>query len=245
MPTVHDLIYLNRDFRKLLETGLERASPFPPHCWPLLYLAVKIARHQEALEVLALRDFGSEGGIILRSMFEAAANILWISKDPAPRLTRFVAFLAFDSQKYRDASQKWDAMSHLSAKYRQRIEQEFEQLKKEAKQIGDEFGFKSYEHWSGLSLKTMCKEIGWLERYDFLYKTYSDVSHSNIISSNKYLKFSESGVRLNREPQGDECAMCLCEAYYYLWASFSFLDIFLNLGMESMLEHAYSRIPKT
>jgi len=35
-------------------------------------------RHHEALETLAYRGYGSESGIVLRSMFEAVVDLMWI-----------------------------------------------------------------------------------------------------------------------------------------------------------------------
>ncbi|MFC2058732.1 hypothetical protein ACFLTS_03695 [Chloroflexota bacterium] len=71
MSTVRALVHLNRDLRKQIQAGLDRnPQPFDGRLIPLLFLSMKLMRHHEALEVLALRDFGSEAGILTRTMFE-------------------------------------------------------------------------------------------------------------------------------------------------------------------------------
>ncbi len=54
MTSVRDLTQLNHNLRKALWTGLStHASPFDGNLWPILYLAVKILRHHDALVLLA------------------------------------------------------------------------------------------------------------------------------------------------------------------------------------------------
>ncbi len=248
MPTVRDLVYLNRDFRKACQTAIvSRHTSFNVAFWPILFLAVKIMRHNEALELLASREYGSEAGIVLRAMFEAGGNLLWISKDPETRLQRYTAYQLFDSQKYRDMTAKRNTASDLNLTQTEieRIESDFKQLYQDAQKIGNEFGFKKGKHWSGKSLEKMAKEIGWSERYDYLYKIYSDITHSNILSLHDYVTIDSSGfMRVNIQPQIEHCKACLSEAYVYLVTAFGFLDVFLDLNMETVIEKAYLRIPK-
>jgi hypothetical protein len=246
MPTIRDLVYLNRDLRKTLQTVLStHRSPIDGRFWPIVYLTLKIMKHHEALELLAGREYGSEAGILIRSMFEAVLNLLWISHDVENRLKRYVAYQIYDSQKYRYASTKWNAMAKFSEDDKKQIEQNFEQLSQQAHEFKELYGFKSNKHWSGKSLREMAKEVGWLERYDFLYIIYSDIVHSNVLASNNYISFDASGMlKIINEPQIEHCKACLTEAYVYLLAAFSFLDVFLDLNMESIVDKAYLRIPK-
>ena len=90
MPTIRDLVYPNRRLRKTLQAGLNsHRGPFDALFWPIMFLGIKIMRHNEALESLAIREYGSEAGILLRTMFEATVNLSWISKEPEIRLKRY------------------------------------------------------------------------------------------------------------------------------------------------------------
>lgn len=246
MPTVRDLVYLNRDFRKSCQAALEsHKEPFNAALWPILFLTVKIMKHNEAIELLASREYGSEAGIVLRAMFEAVVNLLWISKDPETRLQRYTAFQLFDSQKYRDMVSKGETTSNFTDTEIEKIKTEFVRFQQDAQKIGQEFGFKKRQHWSGKSLKEMAKEIDWSERYDYLYRMYSDITHSNILSLRDYVTVDDSGsMRVNIQPQIEHCKACMAEAYLYLVAAFSFLDIFLDLNMEAEVDHAFRRMPK-
>jgi len=202
-------------------------------------------RHNEALELLASRECGSEAGIVLRAMFEAVVNLLWISKDPEIRLKRYTAYQLFDSQKYRDMTAKRKTTSNFTDTEIEQIETDFKRLYQDAQKIGQEFGFKKGKHWSGKGLKEMAKEIGWSERYDYLYKIYSDITHSNILSLRDYVTVDSSGsMRVNIQPQIEHCKACLSEAYVYLVTAFGFLDVFLDLNMEAVVDKAFLRIPK-
>jgi hypothetical protein len=178
-------------------------------------------------------------------MFEAVVNLLWISKDPEIRLKRYTAYQLFDSQKYRDITLKGNTTSNLSDAEIRRVENDFKQLYQDAQKIGEEFGFKPNKHWSGKSLKEMAKEIGWSERYDFLYKIYSDITHSNILSLRDYVSVYSSGsMHVNIQPQVEHSKACLAEAHLYLVTAFGFLDAFLDLNMEAVIDKAFLRMPK-
>jgi len=202
-------------------------------------------RHNEALELLASREYGSEAGIILRAMFEAVVNLLWISKDPEIRLRRYTAYQIFDSQKYRDMTAKAKTTSNFTDTEIEQIETDFKRLYQDAQKIGQEFGFRRGKHWSGKGLKEMAREIGWSERYDYLYNIYSDITHSNILSLRDYVAINSSGsMQVDIQPQIEHSKACLSEAYLYLVTAFGFLDVFLELDMEGLIDKAILRIPK-
>ena len=167
MATVRDLVYLNRDFRKECQSAISsRNQSFNAVLWPILFLAMKILRHNEGLELLASREYGSEAGIVLRAMFEAVVNLLWISKDPEPRVKRYTAYQLYDSQKYRDMTLERKASLHLTNSEIEKLEQsesQFKQLYTDAQKMGEEFGFRPGRHWSGKTLRKMAEEIGWTE----------------------------------------------------------------------------------
>lgn len=110
MPSLESLAQDNRILRNRLKAGIDnRKKPVDIPLWPLLYLGVKLLRHDEALEILAERGFGFEAGMLTRSMFEAAVNIMWIMKgdDLPSKLKRYSEYQFVASQKSRDYVKNW------------------------------------------------------------------------------------------------------------------------------------------
>ena len=246
MAIVRDFVYLNRNLRKTLQSSLQNhRKSIDGRLWPIIYLSLKIMRHHEALETLDYKGYGSEAGIVLRSMFEAVVNLMWISQDMEERIPRYTAYQVYDSQKYRDYATKQETQIGLSEKELQLRDKLFSELSEQAKDMKEKYGFKPNKHWSGKSLREMCKDLGWIERYDTLYKIYSDIAHSNILASKDYISIEPNGMmRIINESQPMHCKASLHEAFIYLYFAFEFLDIFLDLGMEEFLEKIYMRLPK-
>jgi hypothetical protein len=64
----------------------------------------------------------------------------------------------------------------------------------------------------------MCKDLGWAERYDTLYRIYSDIAQSNIVASKDYVDIEPNGLmHIINETQPMHCKACLQEAYVYFW----------------------------
>ncbi|MFC1948283.1 DUF5677 domain-containing protein [Chloroflexota bacterium] len=70
----------------------------------------------------------------------------------------------------------------------------FRDLSEQAKELQEKYNFKPYKHWSGKGFKAMCKDLGWSDRYDTLYRIYSDIAHSNIIASKDYVSIEPNGL---------------------------------------------------
>jgi hypothetical protein len=241
LPSVESLAQDNRILRNRLKAGLDnRKYPIDGHLWPLVYLGVKILRHEEALELLTERGFGSEAGIILRTMFEAAVNIMWLLKDPEQlvlKLKRYSDYQLIATQKYRDYARKSDVMKILPEIVREEIQEMTDTLDEKARQMQNEYDFNPYKPWSGKTIKQMSNDVGWGERYDTLYQIYSDIVHSGINSVNEYLIFDNTGkVTVNYKSQKNHCKACLQEGKNYLLTAFSFLDIFLDLKLEQLID---------
>jgi len=242
MPSLQSLVQDNRVFRNHLKAGLDnRKYPIEGPLWPLVYLAVKILRHEEALEILTERGFGSEAGIILRTMFEAAVNIMWILKDAEkqliPKLKRYTDYQFIASQKFRDYAKNSDITKTLPDSVREEFEHMTNTLDDKARQVKEEYDFNAYKPWSGRTIKQMANDIGWGERYDTLYQIYSDIVHSGINSVQEYLVFDNTGkVTVNYKSQTSHCKGCLLEGKTYLLTAFSFLDIFLDLKLDKIID---------
>ncbi len=98
--TLEELLKLNHDLRVTLLTKWQIHAFYIKEgkSWPLLYLAVHVANLHEAIELLVSKDFGREAGILLRSMFEATVNVIWIAQDSEVRLDRYAAYRYFAAE---------------------------------------------------------------------------------------------------------------------------------------------------
>lgn len=244
MPSVRNLVQDNRILRNRLKASLDnRKYPIDGQLWPLVYLGVKLLRHDEALEILADRGFGSEAGMILRTMFEAAVNIMWITKDIekdgelVAKLERYTAYQFVVSQKYRDYATNSEALKQIPEAAREEWKKNSDILNEKAIEVKDEYGFNPYKPWSGKTLKAMANDVGWGERYDTLYQIYSDVVHSGIMSVQEYLVFDKDGkVTVNYRVQTEHCKTGLQEGKNYLLTAFGFLNIFLGLNLDKIID---------
>ncbi len=242
--TLDELIKLNRNLRVTLLSKWQRAPrPKSGKSWPLLYLAVQVANLHEAIEILASKGLGREAGILLRSMFEATINVLWIAQDPEARLDRYAAYRYFAAEQYRDLGERLPSREGQSQEQREQYEKESEQVRLRAKSAKDQYGFRKGAYWSGKTLKAMAKEVNWLPRYEAIYKIYSDVMHSNIGSSQDFVTSNESGaIFIHGKAQFPHADPVLKEAYCYLTTTFAFTDAWVELGIETEIDIAMKNV---
>lgn len=249
MLSIQQLIKLNREFRQSIISGLKshKSGPNEGKFWPLFHLAIQTLRKHEALEILSERGFGQEAGVMLRSMFEAMVNAVWISKDIDYRIARYHAYQFFSAQKYQTLAEK----QGTARKHSQ--QRSAEKLNKSIKQMAEEQGwselpkwnFKGNQYWSGKTLKQMAEEIGFLSRYETIYKIYSDTTHVGAPSAADYFSQSESGeVTISNASQIHHTNLCLREGFYYLVLTITVLDECVNLGLERQLDLAETMLPE-
>lgn len=244
MPSVENLAGENRILRNRFRAALDaRKSPINGILWPLVYLGVKILRHEEAVEGLAERRFGNEAGIILRVILEAAINIMWLmksekSEDIIENLKRYMSYQAVASQKYRDYMRESELIGSMPKHLKKEIFHELDTMDEQTLKIQSEYDFDRYKLWSGKTIKQMAIEIGWKDHYDTMYQTYSDIIHSGITAMPEYLVFDDKGkITVNHRSQEDHCKACLIMGKNYMVAAFSFLDVILNLGLEDLVDN--------
>lgn len=240
-PPIEDLIKSNRQLRESIQERLKqtRGKLYERKSWPLFYLATHVLRLHEALELLIERGFGREAGILLRSMFEAAVNIAWISKDVESRLERFASHQYFAAQKYRELKEKKLDIEKLSPAEREEWEKEGELIRSEAKKGRHKYGFRPNLNWSGKSTRQMAEEVGWIERYDRLYKVYSEVTHSGVVGAHDFITQHSSGALLiDNLPKFPHSVICLQEAYFYVTLSLGLADAYIGLGINEIIDKA-------
>lgn len=245
VPSVQDLIKSNKQLRESIQARLKRihGKPRERKSWPLFYLATHVLRLHEALELLVERGFGREAGILLRSLFEATVNIMWISKDVESRLERYASYQYFAAQKYRELKEKGSDIEKLSPAEREEWAKESELVRSEARKARHKYGFRPHVGWSGKSIRGMAEDVGWLDRYDRLYKIYSEVTHSGVAGAHDFVTQHSSGVLLiDNLPKFPHAIPCLQEAYFYLTLAFGLADAYIGLGMNDVINKAIADI---
>lgn len=109
----------------------------------------------------------------------------------------------------------------------------------------EKYNFKKGAYWSGKTLKQMAEDIGWLERYETIYKIYSDITHAGVASGRDYFSQNDSGVSfINIGPQLHHSEACLREGYLYLTTTFAVADDCVDLGLGKQLDIALTRLPE-
>lgn len=246
--TVKQLIRLNRDLRVTLtkKMRLHTLDIREEKAWPLLYLIIQAINLHEAIGLLISKGFGPEAGILLRSMLEVTINVMWICKDPEIRLARYADYRFFAIEQYRDLGERLIKEANWSTAIRERWDKKSKQrekentlVKKEAESVKDQYGFKKRNHWSGMSLKNMANEVGWLHKYEAIYKIYSEVIHSSIGNSKDFITSNDSGAVLmsmkSLFPLGDSI---LSEAFVDLTVVFSVVNDYVGLGLKTEIDEA-------
>ena len=249
MLTIKQLLQLNRELRKSLMSGWSThiSGPNEGKYWPLIHYTIQVMRKHEALELLAERGLGQEAGIILRSMFEATVNAMWISKDLEARIKRYHSYQFFSAQQYRNLADRHGIKSEETPRTRNKNREKT--LKEKAEEAGwremEKYNFKKGAYWSGMTLRKMAEDIGWLDRYEIGYKIYSDVTHSGVASGNDYISQSDSGVTfVNVVPQWEHSKACLQEAYCYLTFTFEVLNDCIGMELDKQLDVAWAKMPE-
>lgn len=243
--TIEELIKLNHDLRVTLLTRWQVRTPYTlgGNSWPLLYLAMQVVNLHEAIELLSSKGFGREAGILLRSMFEATVNVIWIAQDPVNRLDRYAAYRYFAAEQYRDLGERLPKREKESIEQREQYERETEQVRQDAQKAKDQYGFRKGAYWSGKTLKDMAKGVGWLPRYESVYKIYSDVTHANIGSSQDFVSSNESGaIFIHGRPRFPHADPVLREAYCYLTTALAFTDTWVELGIGAEIDKAMKNV---
>lgn len=241
MLTLPDLVSANSELRAALLSGWRvwRSGPHDSKLWPLLFLAAQALRHHEAIELLAERGFGREAGVLLRSMFEATVNAVWISRDLDTRIERYVDYQYVGAEKWRRVAQRLRATSQGDETPRN--ERNDQQRQQESRRVTAKHGFREGEHWSGKTLRTMAKDIGWGERYDSIYRIYSEVLHSGVVSAQDYVsQVTSGGLMVTVGPQLEQAYACLLEAHLYLTTTFEVANDCLGMGLEAQLDKAWA-----
>ena len=240
MVSLEQLIRQNRELRESIRANLGTHGVYVRNnrLWPVLYLALHVFRLNESIELLVEHSMARESGMLLRSMFEATVNVMWISLDPVRRLQRYADYQPVSAKRYRDLQKRLDK----PPTYTEEQAKEYDRLAEEAKR---RHGFKSGENWSGKTLKQMAEEVGWLERYETAYRIYSEILHSGVSSGGEFISQNDKGVMfINPSSIFSHAEPCMMEAYAYLATTFALVDTLADLGMQELMDKAMDDVSR-
>jgi hypothetical protein len=246
MATVRDYVYPNRQLRNIFLNSIKSHQGFIDFRYsPIIFLTLKILRNHEALESLTMKDFGSESSIVLRSMFESTINLMWITKDNEVRLIRYFAYQVFIAKDYFNKTKKWVDESNLPETRKVELFKELEDTIKHVDQLQNKYNFNNNQNWSGLKIKQMAEEVGWIDRYNTVYKITSNIMHSNYLGSSVYFLFDSNGkLHIDNNNEINLCKASLDEAYIYLLNAFNVLNVILDLKMDEYINNKMAQLPR-
>ena len=147
------------------------------------------------------------GYVIARSMFEVDVAAHYISRAPGERARRYILFehvldhkamLACDRhRKSADASwreatdiewkEKWEGREHA-------VKDKFAEVAPLfTVAVGKRKG-RTFDNWSGTSLRNMAREVGHEEAYDSFYAELSSFTHADVRMANRFLRLRPDGT---------------------------------------------------
>ena len=124
---------------------------------------LQLVRSRQALTgviFLSSEQFYSPAVVLCRYVFELAVNIRYLAIDPAGRVPGYL-------QHYRVG---------LSAEESDRIDQELQSLRHQENDVEVSKLLNPGRSW--LNLKHMCRELGWLDQYETIYRASSERAHT-------------------------------------------------------------------
>jgi len=116
-----------------------------------------------------------------------------------------------------------------------------EQVEKEYKRVMDKYHYKLNNGWSDKNIFGMAEETGRSREYKTVYKLQCILCHTNVRSTDEYVKETNDGLVINIGPNQESIEQALV-------ASFDFFRCLLEEGitqfkwpLESKLENLYHR----
>lgn len=164
--------------------------------WPW-YTTVSLNQSNERLDsirLLLLKNYSESSEVLLRSLFEIAVNLAYISRDVSTRLPGYLRHGHVD----------------LPTEDAERLEEKANRLREEiiSGEQPDVTGIAPTKVWK--RLRIMCQEMGspWLEDCNTFYPLTSDTAHAGSLTLNTNIV----QLRYHRLPSAHTKAVCLVTA---------------------------------
>lgn len=233
------LVRLNYELLGELKGALLQARIDQDNAYAQLvsFFAGKACKTHKAIVILAERGYGQDAGILLRSLVDLVISAYWISKDPVPRVERYMDYDWILRSKYENVGRSADALARLTPEIRAKIAALDVEIKKKAQGAKQKHRY-DRRGWSGTSIWDMAKEVGFQNYYNYAYRLLSDLEHSNSRSTTSYLEEVSGAYQFNVGPGPQYVRVVLATAYHLLIDLFSLADKVLNLGLARALDKA-------
>ncbi|NQV18347.1 MAG: hypothetical protein HQ534_07390 [Armatimonadetes bacterium] len=191
------LRHINRIIRKLLK-NLNIKLSHEDNLYPaiLLFHLSKLYSLSIVSYYLMKKKYSRESDIILRSFWETYVNLFYISQKPKIR-----------SHQYRmDEVQTIIARNNIQVKYNDEEAQiinsihieeaiiELEKVKKYLMKIDSETDYEKFK-WKSISVETKSRELGLSEDYDFIYRSFSKITHPSSTTGQNYIATKKDIVK--------------------------------------------------
>ena len=207
----------------------------------ILFHLCRSIRLSKGILKLSLAGYALEGQILLRSQFNLAVNLKWLTlKDVPNRVQRFIDFESINKKKGADNLINYSSLSEVKIEF----------LKKHPnyniEHIENKYQRNDLRNWSGKHICEMAEEVGLKDEYKIMYFPLSEIEHSGPNSINKFLEGNQETVQLKIKPRDEDIPLTIISSADYL---FMVLNIFIeNFGIEQKrfgaIENKYKLINK-
>jgi Family of unknown function (DUF5677) len=221
-PEIRSLLRINARLARLLKGALGALrlslADLSPAQALVIFAATKASKTHSSILVLCRRGAGEDAAIILRSMFELALDVKYISADASgDRAERWLDYDWVNRYEVRIDKRRLDNVS-LS-------ETELE-IEKQAQRVQSKWGFwrkrkdgrlVAPQDWSGESTFRLAQLVEWEEHYHTVFRLCSNLAHSATRTANDYVSSEADGsLQLHVGPSTNYVTPVLYSAGAYL-----------------------------
>jgi len=196
-----------------------------------VYFVIKAIKTHMAILHLCSKGYGEDAAILIRSLLNLIINIFYIaSRDSENRARQFIAHAAFAKLESYNIYSKYPEILDKSKSF------DINEIKKEAIEAQNQYGFEFGKPWSKKTILQMAKDIdmhsspknnNMEKNYDVVYNYLSNFEHSNAISANSYITDRKKGWDALTNPTDNLLPETLAsDAGYFLTIFEKFCDIF-------------------
>ncbi len=193
-----------------------------------------------AITILCDQGYGEDAQILLRSLFEHALDVRYISKHPNSNEAA-LRWLDYDWVVKHELTKVVHTDPYFE-EYRQAVkgdDQKTKEIEDEALKAQEKWHFwrkekdgklsRAHAHWSGMSVRDLARKVGWLSHYKTLYRLASQRVHSSVGCANDYVDLQEDhSMRLKVVPSSHLVAEVLLTAHGYIEGIADYWCISLN-----------------
>ena len=187
----------------------------------------------QGVSLLCSNKLAEDAEILLRSLFEMAVNLTYISKDPLKRARLFLEYDFIQRKELLETLLKAD--NQWAKKILDGTNPEpLNELEKDYNRVKGNYPDKW--RWSGKSIREMCKDVGLELHYASVYWLSSNLAHTNPRAMLQYIVDNENGLLIGKEPSDKYIEKILLPTYTYFLTILIIKNESFDLGFNESIQ---------